>query len=405
MKIYPLERAWQSARLFPTDSTSRHINVYKVHGVELIGDFLYPNAVIYSHQEKMAFNPINERVMSLGDKGERDWEPVFQPLFEPPESLKTPVFFFLYNTDNYYHFVYDSLPYLISYFEMKERYPDLKLLVTQPNHSSKKLYPFVSEFLELAGVPKADIIFARHDVLYETMILSDSYTHGRDSNLQPRPEVYDFLSGLTSFVKPVEDFGQKIYISRRSWIHGDKSNMGTDYTTRRKMQNEDELVDFLTSVGYNEVFAELLSTEEKLGVFKQASHVVGAIGGGMCNVLFCPPETKVHCIISPNFLDINARFIFSFSENTKYWVDTQHVETGYFKRYMRVKFGNGQVGEIENISNGKALIKYATQSVAGWNASAEYKTIELPLDDLTKIDNGLNSEWKFNMTHFKRRIK
>ena len=404
MKIHPLVRAWKSARLFPTDRTTRHVNVYEVNGVELLGDFLYPNAIIYSHQEKMAFNPINERTMSLGDKGERDWAPVFQPLFEPPESVKTPVFFFLYNTDNYYHFVYDSLPYLISYFEMKERHPDLKLLVTQPNHSSKELYPFVSEFFELAGIPKSDIIFAKSGVLYETMILSDSYTHGQDSNLPPRPEVYDFLSGLTQFVDPVLDYGQKIYISRRSWIHGDKSNMGTDYTMRRKMQNEDLLVDFLTSVGYNEVFTELMSTEEKLGVFKQAQFVAGAIGGGMCNVLFCPPETRVHCIISPHFLTYNARFIYSFNENTKYWVDTEHVEKGYFKKYMRVQFDGGKVGEIESIANGEALIKYASETVAGWNSNVEYHTAKVPLDDLTRIDKGLNSEWKFNFTHFKRRV-
>lgn len=404
MKINPLVRAWKSARLFPTDRTTRHINVYEVNGVELLGDFLYPNAIIYSHQEKMAFNPINERTMSLGDKGERDWAPVFQPLFEPPESVKTPVFFFLYNTDNYYHFVYDSLPYLISYFEMKERHPSLKLLVTQPNHSSKELYPFVSEFLELAGIPKSDIIFAKSGVLYETMILSDSYTHGQDSNLPPRPEVYDFLSGLTEFVDPVHDYGQKIYISRRSWIHGDKSNMGTDYTMRRKMQNEDLLVDFLTSVGYNEVFTELMSTEEKLGVFKQAQFVAGAIGGGMCNVLFCPPEARVHCIISPHFLTYNARFIYSFNENTKYWVDTEHVEKGYFKKYMRVQFDGGKVGEIESIANGEALIKYASETVAGWNSNVKYHTAQVPLDDLTRIDKGLNSEWKFDFTHFKRKV-
>ena len=237
------------------------------------------------------------------------------------------------------------------------------------------------------------------------MILSDSYTHGRDSNVPPREEVYSFLQDLASKVEPEDKYGEKIYISRRSWLHGDKSNMGTDYTTRRKMENENELVDFLTSVGYNEVFTELLSTEEKLGVFKQAKNVVGAIGGGMCNVLFCPHDTRVDCILSPYFLDYNARFIFSFNESTRYWTDTEHVETSYFKKFMRVRFGDNKIGEIESIRNGEAIIKYATETLAGWNSNVNYKTIKVPLDDLARIDTGLNSEWRFNMKHFKRSIR
>ena len=30
------------------------------------------------------------------------------------------VFFFIYNFDNYYHFLYDTLPYLYTYFELKK---------------------------------------------------------------------------------------------------------------------------------------------------------------------------------------------------------------------------------------------------------------------------------------------
>ena len=95
---------------------------------------------------------------------------------------------------------------------------------------------------------------------------------------------------------------------------------------------------------------------------------------------------------------------YSFNENTKYWVDTEHVEKGYFKKYKRVHFDGGKVGEIESIGNGRALIKYASETVAGWNSNVEYHTAKVPLDDLTRIDKGLNSEWIFNFTHFKRRV-
>ena len=38
---------------------------------------------------------------------------------------------------------------------------------------------------------------------------------------------------------------KNIYISRRTWLNSDKSNIGTDYTSRRKMINENELVEQL----------------------------------------------------------------------------------------------------------------------------------------------------------------
>ena len=41
-----------------------------------------------------------------------------------------------------------------------------------------------------------------------------------------------------------------VYISRRTWINKDKSNIGTDYTNRRKMMNEDLLVEELTKLGF-----------------------------------------------------------------------------------------------------------------------------------------------------------
>ena len=39
---------------------------------------------------------------------------------EIKKHMTYPLFFFIYNTDNYFHFLYDSLPYLISFFELKK---------------------------------------------------------------------------------------------------------------------------------------------------------------------------------------------------------------------------------------------------------------------------------------------
>ena len=61
--------------------------------------------------------------------------------------------------------------------------------------------------------------------------------------------------------------------------------------------------------------------EEKVGMFRTAKYVAGPIGGGMCNVIFSPPETKVLSIDSPTFFDVNFRFGYSM-EHT----DLTHFE-------------------------------------------------------------------------------
>jgi len=54
---------------------------------------------------------------------------------------------------NYYHFIYDTLPYLYSYFNEKYIHPDMKLLVSPPE-GQDDLYPFVWDSLAMLGITK-----------------------------------------------------------------------------------------------------------------------------------------------------------------------------------------------------------------------------------------------------------
>jgi hypothetical protein len=161
-----------------------------------------------------------------------------------------------------------------------------------------KFYPFVSEFLQLCGISLDDMIIAEKDVLYKKIFISSSYTHGHNSDLAPRLEIYPFFRELTNIDcsghLDKELLPEKIYISRRSHLHGDTSNIGTDYTSRRKLLLEDELVHYLESLGFTEIFTEKLTTHEKICLFKNAKVVVGCIGGGTCNVLFSNPYINFH---------------------------------------------------------------------------------------------------------------
>ena len=195
---------------------------------------------------------------------------------------------------------------------------------------------------------------------------------------------------------------EKIYISRRTWTHNDFSNIGTNYTTRRRLINEDELVKQLQEKGYTEVFTEKLTTIEKIMYFANATHIIGAIGGGISNVLFSPKETKLEVLVPPTFLDINFRFKYSLDcVDVYYNINSEHVEKTDLKTYMRIKTKDGKImGEIEEIYDNTVLVSYTDGSNTGWNAQNEYKKIWLNINDIEKMDNGLNSPWRIIYTTF-----
>jgi hypothetical protein len=235
--------------------------------------------------------------------------------------------------------------------------------------------------------------------------ISTSYTHDFDSNLPPRNEIYEFYNNIVNLVKSQYqniNSPKKIYISRRSWIHGNLANIGTNYTSRRKLVNEDDLVNILNDMGYVEVFTETMSTVEKILLFANAEKVIGAIGGGLCNVLFSSKETNLIALISPCFLEINERFKYSFKNvNTIYFNDTRHTETTYFKKYMRVKFDKF-VGEIIEVDNNKITVAYSDSKVTGWNIDVSFKTKIIKNNDCIKLDDGLNSSWVIDLNQLKK---
>ena len=273
--------------LYAADENGREINIYKFKNVTFSKNFSFYPCVVFKSDGKFHY-PVQEKVMSL-KKAQSQTDYQKATFGKANYRFNSPVFYFIYNTENYYHFVYDSLPYLISFLKVKKQCKNLKLLINFTNPDNKKIYKFVLEFLEVLGINHEDMVIVDENFSYETVFVSSSYTHGIDSNLPPRKEVYDFYKSFAEAIKnkhSASDYPSKFYVSRRTWVHNDFSNIGTNYTTRRKLVNEDILVEKLKYLGYEEIFTERLSTIEKVLLFSNAEHIIGAIGGGMCNALF-----------------------------------------------------------------------------------------------------------------------
>jgi hypothetical protein len=387
--------------IFKSDVNNREINIYKIEDVRPTGyNLYYPTTLLYNIHTCKTILPLLEKTMSLkcGTIYEKN-----NMLFDVKQSLiqtifQTPLYYFIYNTDNYFHYLYDTMPYLISYIELKKEIPTLKLLMQYPNPQKNEMYPFVLELLELLNISTNDIVIIDENTLYKSVYISTSYTHDFDSNLPPRNEIYELYQHIANIVRDIYPkivSPSKIYVSRRTHLHNDFSNIGTNYTTRRRLINEDELVDSLVRDGFIEVFTEKLTTIQKIQYFMNATDVVGAIGGGISNVLFSPNRTKLEAIISPTFLDVNSRFKYSLDcVNTTYNFNTKHYEMTEFKLYMRVRYCE-IVGEIKDIYDNKLLISYTEDGTnTGWNSQCQYKQIEVYTNEVIKLDDGLNSSWE-----------
>ena len=303
------------------DENGRKIEVGYFFGVEFTGHSIhYPQPLMYSNHSKKLILPTKEMFMSLG-RGT-----VYEETMEYDGSIKnshfmynTDVYYFVYNMANYYHFIYDTLPYLYAYFEEKERFPNLKLLVSPPEGKTD-LYPFVWDTLALLGITRDDVVFLNDRARYKMVVVGASLTHNGLSNTPPHKGVFEVINRMKGDYKGPE----KIYVSRRSWLHNNTDNIGTNMTEARRCVNEDEVAELFESYGFEEVFCELLTMKEKIGMFSCAKYIAGPIGGGMVNTIFSPPETQVLSINSPTFFDINTRFEYSMSHtNLNHFNDTE----------------------------------------------------------------------------------
>ena len=368
---------------------------------------IYPNVLLYSTKDCILTSPYDEKIMSLNKESFYD-NNIYDKtiMFNEDQSVKinTPVFFFIYNFDNYYHYLYDTIPYLYHYFYLKKLYPTMKLLVNYPNVKKNEFYKFNLDILDKFVDINNEVLIHHNNNVYESLYVSSSLTHGGFSNSPPNREIYGLFKKMVENVKINPQFNayKYIYISRRTWINKDTSNIGTNYTTRRKMMNEDLLVEELNKLGVKEIFTENLSIDEKIHLFNNAKLVIGSIGGGMSNLLFSPTTTKSVVIVTPEFLDINLRFKYSMEHtNITYFndVETQR-EANTISLFCRVKItaqGNykeklGEIVEYDKVTN-KYKVNISNNDVAGFNNETAFENQWFFLEEFEILDKGLNSPY------------
>ena len=149
MKIKSFYDYQNFSLILPEDKNKRDIRLYEFNNVSFSGfSNHYPDVLLKQNNENNLILPLKEMTMSLNKKSYYEENGMEFNFIENSKNLiKEPVYFFIYNTENYYHFLYDTLPYLYCYLKMNT----IKLLMNF-NNGKSKLLPFVKESLEILGI-------------------------------------------------------------------------------------------------------------------------------------------------------------------------------------------------------------------------------------------------------------
>jgi capsular polysaccharide biosynthesis protein len=166
--------------------------------------------------------------------------------------------------ENYYHWTTECLPRLIPCLEL---YPDAYLLLP------KKYNNFHLQQLLLLGIQKEKLIFIEAD---KQLLVKKAIIYPIN-NLRFGIHDVELLdktfNRFRKSILPINSPSKRYYLTRKN-------------APKRKAINENEIIDCLSSQGFENIEVEKLSVREQFQLFASASIVVGVHGSYFVNA-FC----------------------------------------------------------------------------------------------------------------------
>lgn len=213
---------------------------------------------------------------------------ISRPLKLGATRLKGPVFHLTgRNHDNRGHFMLQHLPRLMAARDYLRSLPDYRLLVA-PGHSR-----WQARYIAWAGLDPSKIIEGTRGTMQVDDLIFVPNLYGK-SSLCP-PQFYTELADCAAKYPVKDGPGRPLFVTRRD-------------APDKQLLNEERIVKILRSkVGPVDVIRlGEHSLPDQIGMFRAASLVIGPIGQGLCNVLFCRkslfvmlvPGTTTHQIYS-----------------------------------------------------------------------------------------------------------
>ena len=199
--------------------------------------------------------------------------------FLPKIKLGTYFNTMLYWCRGYYHWICDALPRIQQALPYLPNETNFIIPANLPK-------PFL-DALEVVGVPlsRCEVFSGKRPWRVQRLIhvppVAMTGDHTKKSILLLREQIFKSI-GIRSKTTPC----RKLYISRRKGVE-------------RVIVNEWEVLELVTQLGFERVFCEDMSFAEQVRLFFEAKFVFGPHGGGLTNIIWCKPETKVVEIFHP----------------------------------------------------------------------------------------------------------
>jgi hypothetical protein len=151
--------------------------------------------------------------------------------------------------------------------------------------------PFEAELLTLAGISAGQAVDSRRQsVRFKSCVLgnNDSWFFLNQADVQ------SVRRHITSRLPPPTGPPKRLYISRSG---------------RRRVLNEDALVQMLDRYGFEVVPDQPRPVAEQVALYQNASVVLGPHGASFANVLFCQPGTHLIELFAPGYVPEFFRYL------------------------------------------------------------------------------------------------
>ena len=222
-------------------------------------------------------------LLSPGHPDQHSSQRFSAPIEEPVRSIEgTVVLLAGLTNDLYFHWLLDVLPRWNLVQRSGVELSQIDWVVV-----SDRL-PFQRETLDRLGIPVSQRLAIESDRYIQAQrLIAPSYPAA--PAWMPRWACdwlrQTFLTDRATSEQPAT----RLYISRSQ-------------TTSRRILNEAAVMELLQPYGFQCVCLESLSVQAQAMLLASAEMVVGAHGGGLTNLVFCRPETKVIELFSPRYV-------------------------------------------------------------------------------------------------------
>ena len=151
--------------------------------------------------------------------------------------------------DNYFCFLYDAIPYLYSFLELRKQQPRIKLLMQYSDVEKKTFHPYIWPILELLGITQKDVVMLSGETRYRRIYVSSSYTHDEGYHDEPRVEIFKLYKQISDAAyeklkKNLPVLPKKVFVSQHKNMTDKFAKIAEPIPYYRKLTNENELIEY-----------------------------------------------------------------------------------------------------------------------------------------------------------------